>query len=500
MNNEENKRNSNIPRKGNNKNNYSEDSDNYDENEYEILSNLDNQDQNEADWWRTKMQRREATKKVIGVSIGAALVAYVALRGCDDDGVFGDIDDDETESNVDAMDLQKKEGWNAGHTDKNLTYADAHDFNSLGSTDYQKYTTLDELLACWKPKNEAFLPFFVPTLMQVTTNDNFRNVLKPVCSKEMKDEYSKGLGFKELISQSKDFKKTMIVADLSGTESVAFAAALSDKCVPVVTFDNWPHPLGIVPSHLTLGAMVYYAEEVKNNAAKLDEDSPLLMVLDRKRFKTYINPESDFDNRYMAKIPTSENLKKLGIESILYVVDKETQELDDLNDDFAYFKDNGITVSMLDLDNFKPEGSNADSLGTPLISKTPTQQAAPQSGVNPNSPNYYHSSAAPVYYYGGHSTFMPFFFMNYGFISPMRTYRSYGTMPSTIRTSSYTPAKRATIFSSRSVGGTGGIGRTRPTGFGSISTRMNRSTGRMTGIRTGKTGSFGRVSSFGRSS
>jgi hypothetical protein len=479
------KPNTNIPRKDSGKRD--------DEfNEFEEFNEEENvvYEKNEADWFKEKMKRREATKKVVGVGIGAVLLGYLAFRGCDDDEI--DIDPNETETTLDAISLQQKEGWDAGHTGRTLNYTDAKEFNSLGNNEYKKFTEMDSLLEAWKPKNEKYLPFFVPTLIQVINNSNFKSTLRPVCNDSMTKSYSKGLGFKELIEKSKNFEKILMIVDLPGPNSVAFAAALADKCVPVVTFDNWPHPLGVVPAQLTLGSMVYYSEEVLNKSKDLKDNSPLLMVLDRNRFKTYINQDTEFDNRYMAKIPTQENLKSLGIESIMYIVENETQELDDLNDDFASFRNANINISLLDLANFKGE-DNSSALAANSDKKPDSNST--------NLPNsHYHSSAAPVYHYGGGMSYMPFFFMHYAMVTPMRTYRAVGTMPSSIRTNNYSPVRRETIFSSRSVNSASGFGKTRPTGFGSISTRMNKSTGRMTGIRTGNTGSFGRTSSFGRSS
>ena len=38
-----------------------------------------------------------------------------------------------------------------------------------------------------------------------------------------------------------------LVLDLPGPEAVAVAAALAPCFDPVFVFDNWPHPLGVVP-------------------------------------------------------------------------------------------------------------------------------------------------------------------------------------------------------------------------------------------------------------
>jgi hypothetical protein len=54
----------------------------------------------------------------------------------------------------------------------------------------------------------------------------------------------------------------------------------------------------------------------------------------------------------------------------------------------------------------------------------------------------------------------------------------------------YRPAKRDTMFSSRTVGGTPGVGKQKPSGFGLVSVRGGRSVGVAGGSR--RSGSFGR--------
>jgi len=47
------------------------------------------------------------------------------------------------------------------------------------------------------------------------------------------------------------------------------------------------------------------------------------------------------------------------------------------------------------------------------------------------------------------------------------------------------------------VGGGPGIGKQKPTGFARVSVRESRSTGNITGVRPGRSGSFGRAFSSG---
>ncbi|MEP7219049.1 MAG: hypothetical protein ABI876_09030, partial [Bacteroidota bacterium] len=283
--------------------------------------------------------------------------------------------------------------------------------------------------------------------------------------------YARGLGMKEILSKSKNGDNTMLVVDLPGPEAVAYAAALADVANPVITFDNWPHPLGVVHSQETLGALVYYADEVATKAATRPKTAPAVLILDSNRLAPYTDEDSQFDNRYLAKIPTADKLKAMNVSTVLYAVPdaSRTSELDDINEDFADYKSKGLAVSMVALSDFQPDKSDSTALasnGTTTIHHT--------------------------YYYGGGAMYSPWFFYHYPVFVPSYSIPSRTSLPSTsLRGSSYTPALRPTMFSSRSTGGAKGVGKARPSGFGRVSTRVG-SDGHTTGIRSGRSGSFGR--------
>jgi len=50
---------------------------------------------------------------------------------------------------------------------------------------------------------------------------------------------------------------TMVIVDLPGPEAMAFAAGMAELFDPCFTFENWPHPRGVVPAHLTLAAAAF---------------------------------------------------------------------------------------------------------------------------------------------------------------------------------------------------------------------------------------------------
>src|SRR5262249_19103954 len=149
--------------------------------------------------------------------------------------------------------------------------------------------------------------------------------VKMIKTSAMRDSYERADALRNLISQSPNPKGTLIISDLPGPSSVALGAALADKAEIIPVFDNWPHPLGVVHSHETLGAMLYYAHEIEDKRSRVGENAPAILLLDSNRLATYTDQDSQFDNRYLAKLPPADQLKQRGISNVIYLVKDESQ-------------------------------------------------------------------------------------------------------------------------------------------------------------------------------
>jgi hypothetical protein len=442
-----------------------------------------------ATWWNEMLTRRDANKRIAQVGALAALLASAGVAGC------GDSDDDGEIEQKDALDVQKSMGWNAGADDKQLKFSSPSGTDSQSSLNWSTFLDPAVLMQAYQPKNSQWQPYVVPTLAQSLSQQSLKSAMQPFHSSSMDEAYSRGLGMKEILAKTENPQNVIVVADLPGPEAVAYAAALADVADVVTTFDNWPHPTGVVPTHETLGAMLYYAGEVQKKSAERPANAPAVLVLDSNRLTPYSDDSDRFDNRYVAKIPTAENLQAMKVASVLYAVpsDNRNEELDDINEDFVAYKEKGINVAMMPLTNFQPPSAAVrDSLNQALTST--------------NGSTVHHTT----YYYGGHPMYSPWFFSYYPIYTPVYGYSTVrGTAPGTIRRTSYTPAPRKTMFSSRTVGsGKSGIGKQRPTGFGRVSTRTSssgrtyvgsHSSVRSSGSRSGRSGSFGRSGSRGYS-
>jgi len=436
-----------------------------------------------AGWFKNEISRRRATKKIgKGLAWTAALgIAGVSLYKC--------TGSDEAEVSQDSLELQKKEGWNVGSTDRPLVFPGSGllDIDSQRSKQWRNdYLDPGKLIAIYQPPSAQWQPFFVPTLMQSLSQSSLKSQMQVIQTPEMEEAYKRGEGLRELIGQAQNAAQTLIVADLNGPASVALGAALADTAQLVPAFDNWPHPLGVVHAHETLGALLFYAREVEQKKTKLKDTAPAMVLLDKQRLNQYQDEDTQFDNRWLAKLPPADQLKQRGVTSLLYVVNDDTQkqELDDLNDEFVEFQKLGIQTRLLKLSDFKPYDEDV--------------KVSPQGGTTGSTQTVVRERH---YYYGG-SPFFHYWFYSHYFYNPypsVMLYRGGYNVPLTRPVSpppfsppAYRPVTRPTMFSGTRVGGASGIGKTKPSGFGRTSVRT--SGGQVTGIRSGRSGSYGRSS------
>jgi hypothetical protein len=423
-----------------------------------------------TEWFTKHISRRSVGK-------GLAWSAALAMAGVT---VYQISSGSDKETDEDSLILQRKEGWNVGSTDRSLSFEATSQIDSrgnpLGGFDS------NYLISVYQPRDAQWQRFFVSTLIQSLSQTSLNSQMRPVFTQAMADTYQRADALRNLISQSPNARETLIISELPGPQSIALGAAMADTAHLVPVFDNWPHPLGVVRSHETLGAMAYYAGEIDEKRSKLKEDAPAMLLLDSNRLTTYTDQDTQFDNRYLAKLPQADQLKQRGIQQVIYLVkdQNQAQELDDINEDFVEWQKNGIGTRMLRLSDFKPHDEPA-----------PTNVAG-------TTTNVVHRN----YYYGGSPLMHWWFFSHYGYGYPREVVvvRDGRNVPIPRPASRpdfdpppYRPTSRPTVFNSTRIGGPSntGVGKTRPTGFGRTSVRVSND-GRVTGTRAGRSGSYGR--------
>lgn len=296
-----------------------------------------------ASWWDESCSlgpdfaRRDLLKALLGA--GAATAGAGALYAGTQVTVTRD-----------ALDVQRELGWSFGATGEPLV------FDGESEQPYDR-AALATLVASLRPSSPAHRPHYVPTLLEAPVADptpaeveaaapRLAELLVPICTPEMARAYQRGDALCERLGATRG---VLVVLDLAGPESVAFAAGMARAFDVILGFDNWPHPRGVVASHLTLAAVVYYQPRFVRAAAERAPDAPAVLALDRARLTPRPDRPARFDNRYLASVPTVEGLHELGVTRVLYVVpDADTElEQDDLNADFVAWAAAGIQLSRV---------------------------------------------------------------------------------------------------------------------------------------------------------
>ncbi|MDB4946320.1 MAG: hypothetical protein JWP97_5854 [Labilithrix sp.] len=306
--------------------------------------------------------------------------------------------------------------------------------------------------------------------------------LKPIFTSAMEVAFARGRSLASLfegLGDPRDPSKpgaasahAVLFVDLPGPESVAFAAGAASVFEPVFLFDNWPHPRGVVKAQDTLSAAAYYqplfAGERARKTASL---RPAMFVLDRNRLAHYADDATQFDNRYVAKVPhTMAALKSIGAAHVLYVAPENKSapfELEDLNDWFVIYAAGGIDVRVLTLD---------------LLARDAAEAAHLDAGTALTAP----------YYYGGSKRAHQAFFVDYPWARSPRPV----TGPSPENPGkSYTPVPRETPYSSGHPDPDGY--RVTPAAFATVPVAVAVATGVVLGARYARSGSWNRTTASG---
>lgn len=444
-----------------------------------------------AEWWQeglataanpvVRRQALIALGVIVGGTavLGAATVALVAASS-------GSSDEEVRTS--DALETQRDYGWSFGAEDEalpadgaNVSAFDRSTLVALGNTGLP-------------PTQPRLRPFYQGTLFEALratptkpreggeTSKPLVDAIKPVFTTAMGDSYSRGRGLASLFDGKPP--DVALFIDLPGPEAVAFAAGAAGYFDPVLTFDNWPHPRGVVPAHLTLAAIAFYQSAFARFAAARKPTAAPAFVLDRNRLLPYSDEASQFDNRYVAKVPGADQLRALGITHVLYVAPQGSSELDDLNEDFVAYAASGIDVKTLAPSDFGP------SLELPL---TPPPASPPGSPPSSGTTYDYGNQGGASYYYGGSPASHVWFWHHYAWYASPRP----PTVPSP-RVSGgygYRPSTRPTLFR-----GFVGMQKTKPSDFGRVPVVFSRSRGTAYGPRFGRSGSWGRSGGWSGSS
>lgn len=462
-----------------------------------------------ARWWHTaladrgaQIARREAIRNILvvgGVLAGfGALLALCGRAVSSSTSGSSSLPDDATEQRKTALDMQKEYGWSFGAVGESLV------FDGSTSAPFDR-AALATLATDLQPSRSELLPWYVQTLFtsptatptslaklppeEVSGFQPLLAVMQPLHTPAMDAAYARGKSLASVFAALADAgaspldAKTAVIVDLPGPEAVAFAAGAADVFDPVFLFDNWPHPRGVVRSHETLAAAAYYQPLFAKPRTSAATKVPMFVV-DRRRLATYTDDATQFDNRYVAKLPVPASaMKSLGADHVLYVVPAATDvatELDDLNEDFVLYKEAGIEVRPLASDVFAKAAADA---GDPK----------PPSGKPGNTSDRLLEESGFTYY-GGHPNAHHAFFADHPWVK--KAPRPATMRPAATLAKSYTPTPRSTPYSSPAP--TPAVAtRPRPTNFGTVPVVIALGTGAVLGARYSRSGSWNRSTGGG---
>jgi len=328
----------------------------------------------------TDASRRAALKVLAGLGVGVVF-AGVAFRGCSSHRPSYEASTSTSSSPpLAATDAQRQYGLLYAAGGASFAWTDTVPNDANG--DPMVRDSLLLLAAELQPKIARWQPFYVPTLassLQAPDATELRAKIPFVNSAAMQNAFVRGQALADVIAYAEAPAKWLVVVDLPGPQSVAFAAGLAKQATPVCMFGNWPHPRGVVPSHMTLAALLFHRPQLA--ASPREGELAAALVLDRDRLHPYDNASDRFDNRYVVQLPSATALR--GIERVLYVVPGggqtiAEQELDDLNETFVGWRSAGITVRVVGAADFQPgndpSGKGDATTAKPLAGSTQTQR------------------------------------------------------------------------------------------------------------------------------
>ncbi|MFO0626563.1 MAG: hypothetical protein U0325_13195 [Polyangiales bacterium] len=316
-----------------------------------------------ARWWNQSLQRRAAEgdvsrRSALGAmsAVGAVVaVGAVGIGGACLVGVAGGFDDDTETRAEPSLAAQRRYGWDLGARHEPLPFAVISRNEPFDTAALAR----DLTPVTWRHVYQSALldaPDATPqqNLGEETVSARpLRGVMVAGVPVGVERFIAVGMGLARLFADRS--ARTALVVDLAGPESVALAAGAASVFEPVLAIGNWPHPRGVIHSQDTLATALQCHRYFHDARATRPAGAPPCFVLERNRLTGAVTSEQ-FDNRFLAQLPSAATLRAGGIERVLYVVPfaSDLPELDDINEDLVAWAAAGLDVRAMGAGSFMP--------------------------------------------------------------------------------------------------------------------------------------------------
>lgn len=199
-----------------------------------------------------------------------------------------------------------------------LSVGELNALDAVGSLEWKKYRSAMALFDAWAPApGSLWEAYHCPTLF--ASLDQISAETVGVAPDTWFPEWLRGsLPLPRWLDS-----QTWLILDASGLISTAVAAGLADLqlCQPVCTFDNWPHPRGLLKSEVLLAGLIRFAPVVARARRSFHKGLPPVWVCDSQRLGKSPGRPREFDNRYFLDdsiLPGHEILRQHGLQRIVY--------------------------------------------------------------------------------------------------------------------------------------------------------------------------------------
>lgn len=206
--------------------------------------------------------------------------------------------------------------WFGGRVDLRVGELEALDAG--GSLVWRDFVSAERLFEAWSPAADSLWEaYHCPTLFAAL--DQIPRAKVGVAPEPWIPEWLRT----EVPAPSWLDAQTWLILDGPPLTSIAMAAHLccQQVCQPVCTFDNWPHPAGLLKSEIALAGLIRYAPLMAQARPRWHKGLPPVWICDSGRLGFSPGKPRDFDNRYYLDdsiLPGIELLRQHQLQRVVY--------------------------------------------------------------------------------------------------------------------------------------------------------------------------------------